>query len=161
MALTIKRGKSKAAARIRRQVRGRLGGEPTAAQPRLEADREDPLGQPGDLEGAHVPGTAGLVERAEGPVHCRGVRGRQGGERGDPVDVAPGEAPRHPAAPVMPDDMRAVDLRGVEQGHDVPDELGHHIGRSARGPRPGGVAALVRGQSAQARVVEQGADALP
>ena len=89
------------------------------------------------------------------------ARGRQGGERGDPVKVAPAR-PRPPCRPSHARrHMRAVDLRGVEQGHDVRDELGHHIGPPGPKAAPRGVAALVRGQSAQARVVEQGADALP
>ena len=52
--------------------------------------------------------------------------------RAHPVRVPAGELPGDGGAPVVPDDVRAVDAEGVEQPDDVADEVAHRVRVDAR-----------------------------
>src|SRR5204862_189838 len=71
------------------------------------ARREQPLGQPGQLERVEVPGREGLPRREERAQEGRGRRYRHGGQRAEPLVVPRREPPRDRGAPVVPDDVHA------------------------------------------------------
>ena len=97
----------------------------------------------------------------DGVEHGLGVGGADGGVGRETFGVADGGEPSDRAAPVVPDEVSALDVEGVEQADDVAGEFVDRVVLDALGARGGRVSAQVRGDDAVAGVGELRCDETP
>ena len=80
-------------------------------------------GSPGSWNSAMYQECSACVLRVMDFSSAVRVRRGQGDQAADALGVPRGERPRDGAAPVVPDDVGALDAGGVEQRQDVGDQL--------------------------------------
>ena len=107
---------------------------------------EPGLGHAGELEQQHVPALGALarVLHAQAGRHGR-LRGVQDRQRADALGHPPGDPPGEAAAPVVAHQVHALVAEGVDEPHDVADQLGRGVVLDRRRPVRAAVAAQVRG----------------